>query len=271
MNDGWSYTSEGFRLANTAAQKKGSIHDDEAARDLGFRKAFVPGSVVGHFTMPAILERFGQDWWHAGWYDMTFVSPVYIDEEVRVLANDANGALACQVLTLDDRLCADGKAGLGDFSPNDAHPSARHPWHTEGTLADVFAHAVVGTRFEQAVAIRREDAASLLAACHDESELWEDVVPPEHLMGIALRMIDFKAVPLDGVRHPGMWAQHSIAMCEPIRWDCDYHIVETLAEKGASGRTDYMAFQFHVFDADDREVAVGRHKCKFIRKDSIHD
>ena len=77
-------------------------------------------------------------------------------------------------------------------------------------------------------------------------------------------MIDFQRIPLGGVRQPGMWAQHAIAVRAPILWDTPYRIRESLAEKGVSGRTQYLSFQFHLYDADDNEVAVGRHKCKFL-------
>jgi len=41
------------KLINTAADRKGSIHDDAEARKLGFRGGFVPGSVVGSAALPA--------------------------------------------------------------------------------------------------------------------------------------------------------------------------------------------------------------------------
>jgi hypothetical protein len=247
------------QLANTADNKKGSIHDDATAQKLGFKKAFVPGSVVANFAMPTILQHFGHAWLECGWYDFNFVSPVYIDEEVRTVCDDASGVFTCRIETRAGRLCAHGTAGASGSLP---------PLQTEGQTDDasVFPRAVLGTRFELDIHIRRKDAEPLLTASHDKSVQWRDCVPPEHLMPIALHMIDFKKLPTDGVAHPAMWAQHAISVHSQIHWDCDYHIVETLAEKGISGRTQYVTFQFHVFDQGDVEVAVGRHKCKFLRK-----
>ena len=82
------------------------------------------------------------------------------------------------------------------------------------------------------------------------------------------RMIDFKRFPTEGVRHPGMWAEHAIALRRPMRWGQRFRIDEHLAEKGASGRTRHLTFEFGVHDAEGEVVAVGRHKCKFITQDS---
>ena len=82
----------------------------------------MPGSVVAHFAMPAILERFGDGWLQGGWYDFNFVSPVYVDEDVRTVAGGDGDTFACRVETRDGRLCAHGKAGTG----------ANAPWQSEG-------------------------------------------------------------------------------------------------------------------------------------------
>lgn len=44
-----------------------------------------------------------------------------------------------------------------------------------------------------------------------------------------------------------------------------YRLSEFLANKGASGRALFVEFQFCVTDVGGNEVAVGRHKCKFLR------
>ncbi|MDA1075071.1 MAG: MaoC family dehydratase, partial [Proteobacteria bacterium] len=135
MNHRRTTSSEWKLLSNTASAQKGSIHDDDAARSLGFRRAFVPGSLVANFAVPSILEHFGSTWLQGGWYDFNFVSPVYIDEEVRTIAGETDGRFACRVETRDGRLCAQGLAGM----------QAKLPWQTKGALADVFPGVVIGT------------------------------------------------------------------------------------------------------------------------------
>lgn len=257
----WQYSGPWLGLKNTSAQKKGSIHDDEPARQLGFRGAFVPGSVVGCCAMPAILDCFGLDWFEGGWYDFNFVSPVYTSDKVRSVAAFSHDGMACRVETEDDRLCCAGRAGLG----------YEDPWSGAGGLEHIFPEARIGQTFEErTIDINRDQVQPMLDAAGDDSSCWERLIHPQHLMGVALRTVDWDLVPLVGVRAPGMWAQHAIKVSRPMPYG-RYRLVEHLAEKGSSGRTHFVDFQFALFDdnGDDNgdEIAVGRHKCKFIRSD----
>lgn len=252
----WQYEGDYHRLSNTAANKKGSIHDDEPARRLGFKGAFVPGSVVGACAMTAIIDRYGSDWFNSGWYDFNFVSPVYTSDDVYATGHDSeDGAMECGVVDEDQRLCCAGRAGLG----------TEMPWPQDPGDQTIFPSAKLRTRFdEEEVVIKPADVTPLLNAAGDASEIWQTNIPPEHLMPIALRIVDFKLTPTERVRPPGMWAEHALVQYQPLPYGT-YRITEHLAEKGSSGRTNFLTFQFHVFDKTGTEVAVGRHKCKFIR------
>ncbi len=254
----WQYQRPWLGLKNISASKKGSIHDDEPARKLGFKGAFVPGSVVGSCAMPAILERFGLDWLEGGWYDFKFVTPVYTSDRVRATAALCDDGLTCRVETDDDRLCCAGRAGLGYDDP----------WTVHGGPAHIFPEAIVGQTFEeQTLEISRDHVRPMLDAGGDDSSCWNTLIHPEHLMGVALRMVNWELVPRVGVRDPGMWAEHAIKIRKPMPYG-RYRLSEFLAQKGDSGRTHFVDFQFTVSDDGGDEVAVGRHKCKFIRTDA---
>jgi hypothetical protein len=257
MKTNWKYKGDFNHLSNTAANKKGSIHDDEPAQKLGFKGAFVPGSVVGAYAMTAVINRFGKDWFNNGWFDFNFVSPVYTSDEVVTTASEAEGdVIECNVFDRQERLCCIGRAGTGSDLP----------WSDDPGDESIFPNAKLGTQFqEHSLTIEYPDVEPLLDAACDSAGHWRDHIHPEHLMPIALKICDFKLTPFEGVRPPGMWAQHALFQREPLPYG-DYRMTEYLAEKGASGRTHFMTFQFHLFDASDREVAVGRHKCKFIRE-----
>ncbi len=262
MNTKWQFESEYHHLSNTAANRKGSIHDDEPARKLGFKGAFVPGSVVGAYACTAVVNRWGSDWFESGWYDFNFVSPVYTSDQVRVHAVDiGDNVVECRILDEEERLCCLGRAGLGKTLP----------WAAELTTAArkeetdlIFPDARPGTQFkDHTVTIGPEDVEPLLEASCDRDDIWRSYIHPEHLMPIALRMCDFKMTPVEGIRPPGMWAQHALVQYGALPYGT-YRFTEHLAAKGASGRTHFLDFQFHVYDTNDVELAVGRHKCKFI-------
>jgi len=49
------------QLPNLSADAAGSIHDDEAAKQVGFEGALVGGSVLLAFMTPELVRLFGQD------------------------------------------------------------------------------------------------------------------------------------------------------------------------------------------------------------------
>jgi hypothetical protein len=51
---------------NTAAQARGSIHDDATASKLGFKGGTVAGSLHMDQFVPLALELYGEDWWKHG-------------------------------------------------------------------------------------------------------------------------------------------------------------------------------------------------------------
>jgi len=253
----WHYEGTWRALRNTAAEKAGSIHADEPARKLGFRSAFVPGSVVGACALPALLDRFGMSWFDGGWYDLTFVEPVYTTDRVRAIGLSEGEDIACRVESEDGRLCCSGRAGLGYSDP----------WRGFGGPDEIFPLANVGQKFApRTVDFTRDEVLRTLDAGPEHADCWESLIHPEHLMAAALHMLDWDLVPLEHVRGPGMWAEHAFKIRKPMPYG-RYRMSEHLAEKGSSGRTHFVYFQFAIANESGEEVAVGRHKCKFIRTD----
>lgn len=257
------------RLVNTAAQEAGSIHDDEKARELGFRGGFVPGSVVGMAAMPAIAAAYGQEWMEGGWYSFTFVSPVYVDDEVREVAQRSGDDLAIQVVDPSGRLCCNGRAGLGAVTPWDTAADGTHG--AEGVLPGI----EIGHRFvpEQFTPDRDHCAMTVRSSSDptpwygDASPWGESVVPLEYLHVVALHLVRNPAQPrlprTTGVREPGMWAQHDIAVSGPLFMGREYSIEEWVADKGRSGRTIFLTYEFTISEGG-RLLAHGRHKAKWL-------
>lgn len=70
---------------NSAAESKGSIHDDEKARQMGYRGGLVPGVTVLGYMSRLMQQEFGSRWQSGG---STFKGrlrrPVYEGAEVTV-------------------------------------------------------------------------------------------------------------------------------------------------------------------------------------------
>jgi hypothetical protein len=259
-----AYEGRWRRLINSAASSAGSIHDDATARSLGFAGGFVPGSTVGQAVLPAILHHYGPRWMEGGWYTLKFISPVYVHEDVHEVAQPRDGdSIDVGIVNRDGRVCCVGSAGLG----------VEYPWQNAASAGD---DAVAGSAdddwsAESTFTATAEDVASILQASGDETSWYRGaspwggpVIPPEYLMGVALRLTNFSARTPQGARLPGMWAEHALTLSRPLALDEAYRMVERLAESGRSGRTYFVAWEFAVTDADGNELARGRHKVKWF-------
>jgi hypothetical protein len=93
------------------------------------------------------------------------------------------------------------------------------------------------------------------------------IVPPEYLQVVALHLMrephQPKLAPLTGVHGPGMWAQHDLAIESPLFVGHPYTVREKVADKGRSGRTIFLTYEFEVLDGS-KKVAHGRHKAKWL-------
>jgi hypothetical protein len=71
---------------NSAAQQRGSIHDDATASKLGFRGGTVAGSIHMDQFPPLTLQLFGEDWWKHGNMSFYFRQATVDREAVRAFA-----------------------------------------------------------------------------------------------------------------------------------------------------------------------------------------
>ena len=230
---------------------------------LGFKGAFVPGSVVACAAIPLIFERYGAAWMDGGWFSFTFITPVYTSEAVQAVGQDAADRLDLQVGTEDGRLCCHGEAGLG----------LRHPWEArQSPWGDVFPDLRRGFEFPSAqIVIRFEDVAEMLDAAGDDTPWYRGpspwgaaVAPPEWLLPIALHTMAGTRVPLTGAKGPGIWARHQLSIRAPLRYDTGYTFHQRVVGKSSTERTLFVDYEFDVSDGQDRLV-VGRHRGKFLK------
>lgn len=263
MTTATTYTGEYRQLGNISADSKGSIHDDSAAQKLGFRGGFVPGSVVGTVALEGAIGSLGKGLFEGGWYDLTFVSPVYTDDEVRAVAEPAGEAFSLRVETRDGRLCCSGRAGVG----------GELPWPESGMPdVTVLPRVEIGTELRGgAFSVTPMDIEPLLRGSAEESPWYRTIspwrgpiVPPERLQRIALDVSRTIPLQIDGVRQPGMWAGHALVMRAPLLLGRVYKMTERVVDKGRSGRAVFLTYEFRVTSTSGEEIAVGRHKVKWL-------
>ncbi|MEE8422501.1 MAG: hypothetical protein V3S31_06965 [Dehalococcoidia bacterium] len=254
-------------LPNLAADLKDSIHDDDRARELGFRGGFVPGPTVAEAVTPAILGHFGQRWFEGGWYDLKFITPVYTDDEVQEVAepfDDTPDTVAVKLLTRDGRLTCGGRAGLGTAVPWDPDQDGQR-------LGDIaFPHLTLGQSSEEVeFTIEPDDFARQLDAAGNDSPWFRESSPwggpiassialmrqAQHLTGLPLG---------DGVTPPGINADFQIVVERPVFVGRSHRVTARLANKGVSGRCWFRTVEFTIRDADGNHCATGRQNVKWF-------
>jgi hypothetical protein len=100
----------------------GSIHDDTAARQYGYRSALVPGIILYGYMANLVAESWGLDWLARGTMSSQSRRPVYEGDPIVIHAQsavtDAEGvAVEMEVLGHDGRILASGRATLPDGAP----------------------------------------------------------------------------------------------------------------------------------------------------------
>jgi hypothetical protein len=246
---------------NQAAGIAGSVHDDDQARELGFRRGIIPGTTISMLVEDAIIEFFDKSWFEGGWHDMKFIAAAYDDEQVRVvLSEDGGPGYALAVLTPDDRLTCGGRVGLG----------TQPPWDTsaDGARAGrAFPASVLGTRLEpfeftpQRALFASSVSPGVSAAWFLGASPFGGPLTPSCALLPATRH-GHSQLPTEGEREPGMNGRMQMVFERPILLDRPYRAELALVDKGESGRTWFRTIGYELFQEGTR-YGFGRHTFKW--------
>lgn len=104
---------------NSSANSKGSIHDDEKAREMGYRGGLVGGSTILAYMSRLMFENFGPAWLAGSTLSGRLRRPVYEGAEVSVegtvveeatAANGSRVTVELRVVTPEGEVAAIGQA-----------------------------------------------------------------------------------------------------------------------------------------------------------------
>ena len=73
-----------IKARNTSSTSENKIHDEQIARQYGFRGALVPGVTVYAYMTHPLAEAFGAAWLERGTANVRFLKPIHDGEEVRL-------------------------------------------------------------------------------------------------------------------------------------------------------------------------------------------
>lgn len=106
---------------NSAKASENKMHDDTVARTYGFAGGLVTGVDIFAYMAHMPVETWGRDFLDHGAMEARFLKPVYDGEELVIVADEEDGALALRVESRGE-ICATGQATLPAAAPLiDAH------------------------------------------------------------------------------------------------------------------------------------------------------
>lgn len=205
------------KARNTAEGGENRIHDDEVARQYGFRGGLVPGVTVYAYLTYPLVAAFGPAWLERGTASVRFTKPVLEGEEVlitpQVDRHDATGLAATLVAsTPATGACATLEATLPAATPTPVNlalystaplPAERPP----ATRAHLESVQVLGTPealYDEARAAAYADGVSDPLSLYRGADGW---VHPAFLVDQANRAID-RNVRLGPWIHTGSVVRH---------------------------------------------------------------
>lgn len=170
---------------NSAAQSENKIHDDDVARQYGFRGGLVPGVTVFAYMVPPALQYFGPGWLSQGKMNARFVQPVYEGDRVEATgAVQGDGHVREVSLELRDsagHTCGTGSAIHGQpVRPVSAEefPLVDLPEEREPVSEDALrAREELGSIHDT---YDRDKVLTYLDEIQDSDELWRGDDAPSH-------------------------------------------------------------------------------------------
>jgi hypothetical protein len=158
--DGW-LQGPWRRPTNNSRHEAGTIHDDQTARNLGFRSGTVAGSIHMEQFLPLLLQAFGPAWQRTGNLSLWFREPSIDGEPVQAtLRDDGSAQRAVRMQRADgtEVLSGTASAGLDDRGALRQRLAAMRPGAPPRLLAALrngFSARGLPTRVPQADVDRR--------------------------------------------------------------------------------------------------------------------
>jgi acyl dehydratase len=206
------YRVEAF---NASKESENKIHDDDVARQFGFKGGLVPGVDVYAYMTHLPVRRWGRAWLEHGNAECRLLKPVYDGDTAVVTGAEAEAGLDLRIES-NGELCVTGHAGLppgpaapphavSENGPSAALPAERPP-ADETTLAVGTRLAIIPFR------VTNEYAVEYLRTVRETDPLYarENLVHPGTILHIGNWALRHNVV-LGPWMHVGSTVQHFAA------------------------------------------------------------
>ncbi len=242
------------RPRNTAADVRGSIHDDATAKDLGFRGGTVAGSIHMEQFPPLLVRAFGERWFETGSLSTYFRNATTDGEPVRAFVRTpAAGASDAQVdVWMEDERgtqVLEGTASIGaPAEPSRLRAKLREP-RSAGEMR-MFAHLRAGaeagpvpTRLQPKLAAERQRVLTEPLPWYEDASPWGGAIANPGLVVHIMRPVE-AALGLFRGKAVGLFGAIEVRHVNgPVFVDRDYEVSGTILAVGDTPKSEYVWYE----------------------------
>ena len=269
------------RPINSAAEQRGSIHDDATAQKLGFRGGTVAGNIHMDQFPPLLVERFGPAWFETGSLSLQFRNATVSGEPVAVILGGAPGdaQIPVRIEREDGMLVGEGTAsGPADpgrpthLSSIDLRPAA------DPSELRMFADLAPGTsigEYEDAIRTdspqregQRDRITEPLDWYFGDSPWGGPIANPSAVVQLLWRKPTRAFAPYSGGA-VGLYGAIEVRHhAGPVFLDRTYQVTGEVVAVGASPKTEYVWFDTRASDEAGTVVASMRMQLRWMKASS---
>ncbi|HEX5262915.1 MAG TPA: hypothetical protein VFW13_05275 [Phenylobacterium sp.] len=266
-----SWTSEFRAPRNSAAEVKGSIHDDATASKLGFRGGTVAGSIHMDQFVPGLLKLYGDGWFQTGGLSLYFTKATTDAEPVKatVEASPDHARLTMHDVP-GDQICE----GTGSLGPDAKSELARRlegqAQAAPGSMRILGQIAVGEEHRDIPVRVEAEHLLKSLETLTEPLPAYRDdlILPPSHLIRLTHREVRKHVVGKAGKSVGLFGALETQHQAGPLRAGVDYTARTKMLKLTESPKTENAWYEVLVADKDGQDLARVVYYLRFMKASS---
>jgi hypothetical protein len=269
------------RLAdNFARWRKGSIHDDARAAELGFARGPVSGLIHNEQFPPLALHAFGPAWFERGGYSFYYPNPAYDGDAVRAVmrmpdATDNTQGEAWSELG-DGTRVAEGTVSMG-AAPEPSALRQRLARQRHGDELRILSRARAGIELPEVT--RRfalEDQRARRATMTEPLDWYFGTSPWGGPIASSLAFYRLMRAPVEQYAEPGVQIDGAIevrVLRGPVFVDRDYRLTSRILAVGTTLRTEYLWFESELRNPDrvGEVVASKLMMCRWMKSGPLYE
>lgn len=254
---------------NSAAEVKGSIHDDATATRLGFRGGTVAGSIHMDQFVPRLLDLYGDAWFETGGLSLYFTQATVDREEVQAVVEAGPDRARLSMFNRAGALICQGTAASAPDAGSElaGRMSGQTP-AAAGTLRILADIKVGDENHDLPVRVEPEVLAAALASITETAEGYRDgILPPSHAVRLAhmtrTAVMAKSAQPQVGL-FGALEVQH---LAGPLRAGVDYLARTRVLKLTESPKTENIWYEV-IFSRDGRDIARVLYLLRLLKASS---